>query len=72
MSSSQISLNTLAIVFSGFSKAAGELQTGFLKPLWRCKRVFYSRWRAANGFSKAAVETQTSFLKPLESCKRVF
>jgi hypothetical protein len=28
---------------NGFSKAAGELQTGFLKPLESCTRVFLSR-----------------------------
>ncbi len=30
---SQISLNPLAVVFSGFSKAAGELQVAFINPL---------------------------------------
>ncbi len=40
---SKISLKPLAKLFSGFSKAAGELQTGFL-----------SRWGAAAGFSKPA------------------
>jgi hypothetical protein len=61
---SKISLNPLAIVFSGFSKAAGELQTGFLKLLWAAVGLSKPAWRVyiylgfSNGFRKVGKKSR--------------